>query len=129
MRLLRLPAGTGPIKGRRLLRAQRPDVVLAPLTDGPASLVGSRTTIVSLLEEPHGRVASLWSRLLELWQARRSALVLAPDRAAAIAGVRRWGIDLARVRFLPAGGEDLESWLERELGQDSLREGRSWHSA
>jgi len=128
---------TGPalllaaLRQRWRLRRASPALVLAPAAGGAASLLGARmcSRLVTVLE-PVDRVPSRldlrgW---LERRQARRSALVVAPDRATAVAHATRMKLDLARIRVQgDAGSGAARNRLLRELSEVKLRV-RPWHS-
>ncbi|MDQ6773469.1 MAG: hypothetical protein M3024_10840 [Candidatus Dormibacteraeota bacterium] len=122
--MIHLPAETGPLVGRRLVRRAGADVVVAPLAGGPAGLLRGRDQIVSLLGEPPGRVTFL-RRLLERRQAAASTLLVATSRPVAVACAQRWSLDLARIRVQPEGS-DLDRWLEVELSRPRA-ERPAWH--
>ena len=125
-RLLRAAPGEGPVRLRRRLQREGADLVLAPLAGGAGAFVDS-SGLISLLEAP-GAPVNLLRRLLERVQARRSRLLVATDRAVAIACVRRWDLDLSRIRLVPDFDRGLEARLAIELrGQITGR--TAWHSA
>lgn len=116
---------SGPISVWRQARASGAGPVLVPLARGAGAFVAP-SRLVSLLEPPGPR--SSWpQRLLERLQAKRSRLLVATDRAVAVACVRRWNLDLSRIRLVP----DLEGGLENKLGTE-LKGGETgraaWHS-
>lgn len=122
---LRAAPGDGPLRLWR--QARRPDagLVLVPLAQGAGAFV-ARSRLVSLLEPPGPRPP--WPRrLLERRQAKRSRLLVATDRAVAVACVRRWHLDLARIRLVPDFDRGLEAKLATEL-RDRAAGRAAWHS-
>ncbi|MBO0684412.1 MAG: hypothetical protein J2P45_14745 [Candidatus Dormibacteraeota bacterium] len=130
MKVLTISPGSGRLAALRSLRRERPQVVVAPLSGGVAGLGLAGCTLVSLLlaPPPARRGSGFRRRWMERRQARRSALLLAPDRSTAVSCALRWNLDLARIRVVSGLEGDLEAHVRRELGR--LRpEGRAWHSA
>lgn len=104
---------------------ERPDVVVARVSGGAASLVAFRP-VVTILE---GRPQHTGSRLrswLERRQARRSALLYAADRETAVAYALPWRLDLARIRLAELASLSPQV-IEHEL-RAAGRGRRSWHS-
>ena len=117
---------------RGRLREAGPEIVLAGLTGGPASLVDG--TVVSRLVTVLDRAANVPSRWSVRWwlewrQARRSALIVAPDRPTAVAAALRLKLDLSRIRIdNDPTSVEAQARLQRELNQRSSSRG-AWHSA
>ena len=108
----------------RVIR-DRPDVVVARVADGTASLI-TFLPVVTILEgrpEPRG---SRLRALLERLQARRSALLYAADRDTAVAYALPWRLDLSRIRLAELASLSPQV-IEHEL-RAAGRGKRSWHS-
>lgn len=110
---------------RKVGRAQGGNLVV-PLRGGSAALVGrsgSRrliTTVTASDVENPGRGIVAW---LEKTQARRSALIVVPDRPSGVAIALRWGISPERFRLAESfdpGSPD--AGLRAASGR------RPWHS-
>lgn len=107
-------------------------VVIADLAGGPAALLPAHTQahLISVLHS--GDVAGpRWSvrAWLECRQARRSSLLVAPDRPTAVAYALRMKLDLARIRIEPdLGSKAALTRLMREMDSVKTR-ARAWHSA
>lgn len=123
---LRAVPGEGPLRLWRHARGSDASLVLVPLAQGAGAFVAP-SRLISLLEPPGPRPA--WPRrLLERRQAKRSRLLVATDRDVAVACVRRWHLDLARIRLVP----DFDRGLEARLGTELRGRGAgraAWHSA
>lgn len=108
----------------RVIR-DRPDVVVARVAGGTASLI-TFLPVVTILEgrpEPgNSRLRSLLERL----QARRSALLYAADRETAVAYALPWRLDLSRIRLAELASLSPQV-IEHEL-RAAGRGKRSWHS-
>lgn len=125
----RAPSGPlGALRRALGVRAQgrtgRPAIVM-PLRGGSAALIGRsdcRRLITTVTEEDIENPAPGIAGWLEKRQARRSALLVVPDRAAGVAIALRWGISPERFRlassFEGAGGGELLATAAR----------RPWHS-
>ena len=123
---LRAAPGEGSLSLWRRARRAPGGLVVAPLAQGSGAFIAS-TRLVTMLELP-GPVSGWRHRLLEGLQARRSRLLVATDRDVAVACVRRWGLDLSRIRLVPDFDRGLEATLER--GLEARVTGRAaWHSA
>ena len=129
MNVLRLGDGAGigsAMRGAWLTMRSRPEVVVASVAGGPASLVPF-TPVVTILAGRPSTGSNRVVRWLERRQARRSQLVYATDRSTAVAFALRWRLDLARIRITSGTVEPGPA----ELGHDlrALHKRRSWHSA
>lgn len=117
---------------RRRLRDAGPEIVLAGLTGGPASLVdGTVASRLVTVLDPGADVPSTWSLRwwLEWRQARHSALIVAPDRTTAVATALRLSLDLSRIRIeRDPTSVEAQARLQRELNHRSSSRG-AWHSA
>jgi len=113
------------------VRGDRP--LLVPVAGGAAGLVNARgrQRLVSLLDpaavQPGRRGLRAW---LERRQARRSALLLVPDRATGIRFAGRWKLDLVRIRAVPDLGDPPGDLIRRCLAEASVRGRRAkpWHA-
>src|SRR5690348_14060927 len=105
------------------LRAAGPEMVLAGLSGGRASLVtGSVAARLVTVLDPAAHVPPRWSLRwwLEWRQARRSALVVAPDRPTAVTAALRLKLDLTRIRIEPeVKSNEAQARLRRELSNRS----------
>lgn len=123
---VRAAAGEGPVHLWRRARRRPDQMVLVPLARGAGAFV-ARSRLVTLLEPPGPK--STWPRpTLERLQARRSRLLVATRRDVAIDCVRRWNVDLSRIRLVPDLDGGLEARLAIELGR-GLPGRAAWHSA
>jgi hypothetical protein len=106
--------------------------LVLPVAGGAAGLLGASVCrrLVSLLDpatvDPGRGGLRSW---LERRQARRSALLLVPDRATGIRFAGRWSLDLARVRAVPDLQSPPRGLVERCLAESAARgrRPRSWH--
>lgn len=101
-------------------------MVLVPLTGGAGAFVGA-SRLISLLEPP-GPLTPWPRRLLERLQARRSRLLVAAEREVAVDCVRRWNLDLSRIRLVADVDRGLEGGLASEL-RGRVPGRAAWHSA
>ena len=124
--VLRAAAGERPLQLWRRARRRRDEMVLVPLVGGAGAFV-SPARLVSLLQQP-GPPSPRARRFLEHLQARRSRLLVATERDVAISCVRRWNLDLSRIRVVPDFDDGLEARLAGEFRTQTG--GRAaWHSA
>jgi len=108
------------------------DPLVVPVAGGSAGLLSGSVSrrLVSLLDpgavHPGRGGLRAW---LERRQARRSALLLVPDRATGIRFAGRWRLDLARVRAVPDLENPPRDLIERCLAESEARarRPRSWH--
>jgi hypothetical protein len=120
------------LKERRRLGDMTTGVVIADLSGGPAALLPGRTQaqLISVLQTGDA-TGPRWSvrAWLECRQARRSSLVVAPDRPTAVAYALRMKLDLSRIRIEPdLGSAAALTRLMREMDSITAR-ARAWHSA
>ena len=119
---------------RRSAAAHTSEPLLLPVAGGSGALVRGRDCrrLVSLLDpsavQPEKGAFRHW---LERRQARRSALLLVPDRAVAMRFAGRWKLDLARIRLAPNLDEPPRELIERYLAQSRGGEKRPkpWHAS
>ena len=107
--------------------AERPDAVVAPAGDGRAALSFLVPVVTVVGDAADVPASSALGRWLERGQARRSSLVFASTRAAAVEFAIRHGISPTRLRVTSSGCPD-DLLIERELDRLHARE-RKWHSA
>lgn len=108
------------------------DPLVVPVAGGSAGLLSGSVSrrLVSLLDPEAVHLGRGWPRSwLERRQARRSALLLVPDRATGIRFAGRWRLDLARVRAVPDLHSPPRDLIERCLAESAARRRRprSWH--
>jgi len=116
-----------------LLRRRSAGPLLLPVAGAPGALLSSADSrrLVSVLDPSHVspdiRGLRGW---LERRQARRSALVLVPDRATGIRFAGRWKLDLGRLRMAPGlqqpEPEQIRRWLASAI---RFQGSRPWHAA
>lgn len=117
---------------RGRLREAGPEMVLAGLRGGRASLVtGTVAARLVTVLDPGPDVPPRWSLRwwLEWCQARRSALVVAPDRPTGVTAALRLKLDPTRIRIeRDVTSDEAQARLRRELSNRSSSRG-AWHSA
>lgn len=133
----------GPEGGRRCLQraldwrrsaaARGNGPLVVPVARGRAGLVSARDRrqLVSLLDPAAVDVGRGGLRgWLERRQARRSELLLVPDRDTGMRFAGRWRLDLARIRAIPDLGNPPAELIQRCLGDAASRRGRPkpWHA-
>jgi len=100
--------------------------VVLPLQGGAGALVkrsaGHRLVTVASDTDVHGQARGL-TGWLERLQARRSAILVVPDRPSGVALALRWGLNPERLRL--AGDFDVSKADNVVLGSDRRR---PWHS-
>jgi hypothetical protein len=98
--------------------------IVMPLHGGAASLLGrgANRRLVTIVDESDvGEPAAGIRGWLEKRQARRSALLVVPDRAAGVAMALRWGISPERFRI-------ASSFDPKATNLSAARSRRPWHS-
>jgi hypothetical protein len=117
---VRSPAGERPL--------------MLPVAGGAGALLPTRACrhLVSVLDPDAvatGRGVRSW---LERRQARRSALLLVPDRDTGMRFTGRWRLDLARIRAVPdlhrPPRDEVRRWLEAAPPGGGAA-ARPWHAA
>jgi hypothetical protein len=107
--------------------------MVLPVARGAGALLSRRDCrrLVSLVDpaavDPGRRGSRGW---LERRQARRSALLLVPDRATAMHLAARWHVDLARVNLAPDLAHPPEELIDRvgSCGGRTSRRAKPWYA-
>jgi hypothetical protein len=117
------------VRSRFGLKARAADVYMLPVDGGRGAFLSRSSShrLVTVLDPAAAlqRRPAL-RRWLERRQARRSAIVLAPDRATGVRAAQAWDLDLARIRVGDSGDGATVSSLCEELRRLSRRQ-RQWH--
>jgi hypothetical protein len=124
---------SGALALRLSARRDEDRPLVIPVAGGVGALLGRRRCrhLASLLDpadvDPRRRGLRGW---LERRQARRSNLVLVPDRATAMRFTASWHLDLARVRLAPDLANPPREVIEEICGRDAEQSVRPkpWHA-
>jgi len=124
---------SGALALRLSARRDESRPLVIPVAGGVGALLGRRRCrhLASLLDptdvDPRRRGLRGW---LERRQARRSNLVLVPDRATAMRFTACWRLDLARIRLAPDLANPPREVIEETCGRGAEQSVRPkpWHA-